>query len=248
MIIQPLASSSDGNCYYISDGRSSILIDAGIQIDKIQRGTGFHLSDVAGALISHEHGDHAKAVPALVRRGVDVYALHDVFEAWRVKSYHCHVIESGIVNGRSFTHWVTGLGTFEVLPFDVPHDVPNLGFYIKSTHTGETILYFTDCFYVAYRFPTPTYLMAECNYDINIVDERIALGLEKEYFKQRIVKTHMSIDRLLGMLRQYDFSKIKQIYLMHLSDRNSNAEEFKTKVQQLTGCEVYICRKEELHG
>lgn len=248
MIIKPLASSSDGNCYYISDGASSILIDAGIQIDKIQRGTGFHLSDVAGALISHEHGDHARSVPALIRKGIDVYALHDVFETWRVKSYHCHVIENGIVEGRAFDHWAENIGSFEVLPFDVPHDVPNLGFYIRSTYTGETLLYFIDCIYVKYRLPTPTYLMAECNYDIEILKQNVASRIEKEIKKERTVSTHMSIKSLLEMLPQYDYTKIKQIYLMHLSDRNSNAEEFKRKVQQLTGCEVYICRKEELYG
>ena len=36
-------------------------------------------------------------------------------------------------------------GTFEVLPFDVEHDVPEpLGFLIRSTVTGEKVLYFTD--------------------------------------------------------------------------------------------------------
>lgn len=241
MIIKPYASGSKGNCYYISDGASSILIDAGIPIDQIRRETGFHLSDVAGALISHEHGDHAKTVPALIRYGVDVYALPNVFSVWNADGFHCHEIQNGIVDNKTLLRWVRGIGTFDVLPFDVPHDVPNLGFFIRSTHTGETLLYFTDCFYVKYRFPTPTYLMAECNYDVGIVDEKIALGLEYEAFKHRLVKTHMSIDRLLGMLPQYDYTKIKQIYLMHLSDSNSDADEFKRKVQQLTGCEVYIC-------
>ena len=39
------------------------------------------------------------------------------------------------------------LGTFQVLPFDVEHDVPEpLGFLLTSTATGEKLLYFTDTY------------------------------------------------------------------------------------------------------
>lgn len=50
-----LASGSSGNCYIVSDGSSKILLDAGIPIKRIREGTGFQLSQVAGALISHCH-------------------------------------------------------------------------------------------------------------------------------------------------------------------------------------------------
>jgi len=33
---------------------------------------------------------------------------------------------------------------------------------------------------------------------------------------------------------------VRQIYLLHLSDGNSDAEAFKRQVQQETGAEVYI--------
>ena len=50
----------------------------------------------------------------------------------------------------------------------------------------------------------------------------------------------MSIETLLDLLRSNDMSKVRQIYLLHLSDNNSDAEAFKRQVRQETGAEVYI--------
>ena len=43
-------------------------------------------------------------------------------------------------------------------------------------------------------------------------------------------------------VKQADLSRCKRIYLLHLSDKNSNAYEIKQQVQELTGCEVRIYR------
>ena len=53
--IKTLASGSTGNAYHISDGRTSLLIEAGIPIIKIKQGLKYRLSGVDGCLISHQH-------------------------------------------------------------------------------------------------------------------------------------------------------------------------------------------------
>ena len=55
MIIKPLASSSMGNSYLVSDGETSLLLDAGISYKRIQKGGGFKTHEIQGCLISHEH-------------------------------------------------------------------------------------------------------------------------------------------------------------------------------------------------
>lgn len=50
--IKVLASGSGGNCYLIN---SEIMIECGITIDRIRKGSGFKLGEIEACLISHEH-------------------------------------------------------------------------------------------------------------------------------------------------------------------------------------------------
>ena len=239
MNIKVLASSSKGNCHIISDGFTKILLDAGIPINQIQIGVKFRLSEIYGAFITHSHQDHCKAAVDLAKAGIDVYAHESVFTATRASGHRCHAIESHCDSTGIIIPPII-IGTFKIVPFDCQHDVPNLGFYIRSTITGENLLYFTDSFYVKYKFSDLHYIMAECNYSSEAINENMASGRVPAAFKKRLVHSHMSIDNLIEMLRQNDLSSIKQIYLLHLSDRNSREEEFKSRIQKEVGCEVYV--------
>lgn len=56
----------------------------------------------------------------------------------------------------------------------------------------------------------------------------------------RIIQSHMSIDTVEEFLEANDLSKLQQVYLLHLSDNNSNANKFKDRIQKKTGAEVYV--------
>jgi phosphoribosyl 1,2-cyclic phosphodiesterase len=83
--------------------------------------------------------------------------------------------------------------------------------------------------------------MAECNYSKEAVDHAVKKGYVPEIVRSRLLDTHMSIDHFSEMLEANDLKQLQQIYLLHLSDNNSNAEEFKERVQKKTGVEVYVC-------
>lgn len=243
MIIRPLASGSSGNCYMIDDGKTKLLLDAGIPFKRIQIGTGFRMSELSGVLVTHEHRDHCKAVPELLKNGVDVYALPEVFASLGVDGHRCHPIRKRPTahSDASWKHQSFAVGGFIITPFDCQHDVPNVGFYIHSTATGENLLYFTDSFYVRYTFPDLHYILAEANYSSEGIDSSIRGGRIPIEMKKRLVQSHMSIDNLIELLGANDLSKVKQIYLLHLSYNNSDETEFKRRVQAETGCEVYVC-------
>ena len=232
MKIKIIASGSKGNCYLINDGKTSLLIEGGIPIKQIQVSCDFKLNEVSGCLISHQHRDHCKAVPDLIKKGIDVYAHSSVFESFHTSGYRC------INLGDSTT--IT-IGTFKILTFDCEHDVPNLGFLIWSEITKERLLFFTDTFYLKYKFGGLGIIMAECNYSIEAVNESIERGYIPHEMKKRLLTSHMSLEHFLGMLKANDLSRVKQIYLLHLSDNNSRENEFKKAVQELVGCEVYVC-------
>lgn len=233
MDIKVLASGSSGNAYRISDGKTSLLLDAGIPLKAIQVGLNFKVSQIQGCFVTHSHQDHSKAAKDLMRLGVDIYTSQGTIDACGLTGHRTHQIKA---------LEEIQVGTFKVLPFDVQHDAPEpLGFLFTSIETGEKLLYFTDTYYIQYRFQGLTHIMAECNYDKETLQKSIDAGYIPIELVPRLMKSHMSLEHFLDMLRANDLSQVKQIYLIHLSNNNSDEKRFKEEVQKLTGTEVYIC-------
>lgn len=234
MEILVIASSSRGNAYRISDGQTSLLLECGVPVKKIQEALNFKLSEVAGCLITHEHMDHAKAAKDLIKKGVEIYSSKGTLEILGLSQQH----RANILCDRV----AQMIGTFQVLPFHVQHDAAEpLGFLIESVITGERLLFFTDTYYLKYTFDRLGIIMGECNYSTEIINENVNNGSIPEAHKNRVIRSHMSIETLLEFIKANDTSHLKKIYLLHMSDGNSNEDEFKRRVQEVTGVEVVVC-------
>lgn len=233
MKITPISSGSIGNCYIISDGQTTLLLDAGIPIGKIQIATRFNLSTISAALITHRHGDHSKSCQHLAKRGVDIYANADTIEFCGLQHSH-----RGIVIGEE--QQVT-IGTFTVKALSVQHDVPCFAYLIYSNITKEKLLYLTDAQYNPYVIDGLTHILIEANFDEETSRNNVGSGVIHQGYKDRVWQTHMSIETLIDMFKVYDTSKLQQVYLIHLSDKNALADEFKLRVQKATGAEVIVC-------
>ena len=86
--ICPLASSSKGNSYLITNGKTNILLDLGISLKSLKAGLlafGRSLEDLTAIVVTHEHSDHIKGIGTAVRRlNIPVFAT---IETWRAM-YH----------------------------------------------------------------------------------------------------------------------------------------------------------------
>lgn len=227
MEIKPISSGSKGNAHLISDGKTTLLLDAGVAFRDIQAACNYETGKVAACLVTHRHGDHSKAIPQLLKRGIKVYAPVDVCDHYGGTL--------PITERQTIT-----IGGFVVTPFRVPHDVPCFGWLIDLPDADERLIYIVDAEYVKYRFYRITHLMIEANHSRERIMERATEGKLPAKLAERIIKTHMSIETAMGFIEANDMDKIKQIYLLHLSDDNSNADNFKRKVQAATGAEVYV--------
>lgn len=233
MDITVIASGSSGNAYRISDGKTALLLDAGVSYRDIQKGCAFKTSDIQGCLITHSHKDHTKGAKELIKRGIDVYTSAGTVEACGFTGHRVHTV----ADRRSFK-----IGTLTVTPFDVQHDAPEpLGFLAASEINREKVLYFTDTYYLKYRFLGVTHILGECNYDKQSLEEAVRMGRTPPELAARIIKSHMSLENFLEFLKTNDHGRVKQIYLLHLSENNSSAERMKKAVQAITGTEVYTC-------
>lgn len=226
-----LASGSKGNCYRITDGVTPLLLECGIPYKDIQRGLNFRVSEIAGCIISHEHQDHAKATKDIMKAGIDVYASRGTIEALGATGHRVKPVKAR----EQFK-----LGTWTILPFYTVHDAAEPLGFLLANRAGDKLLYLTDTAYSKYRFRGLTHLMLECNYSLDILRENAANGTIPVDLKNRIIRTHFSLENVKDFLRANDLSKVQEIWLIHLSDGNSDAERFKREIQELTGKPVYI--------
>jgi len=230
--ITPLASGSTGNCYCVSNVVTPpVLLEAGISFTRIQRGLKFGVSKLSGCLISHEHGDHSKAVKDLMAHGVDCYMSQETAISIGAPGHRLHIVYA--LEKFRICGW-------EVTPFDVEHDAAEpLGFLMEDG--VERLLYVTDTAYCRYRFEGLTRIMIECNYSLDLLREGVKSGDIPLSHKNRVMCSHMSLDTLITTLKANDLSRVKGIHLLHLSDGNSDAEQFKRAIQEETGKPVYVC-------
>ncbi len=231
LVFTPLASSSAGCCYKVSGGGASapLLIEAGIMFRQIQVGTNFQTLNLAGCVISHHHGDHARSAKDLLFRGVPTYASS---ESWE---------KIGGAGGRTLKpKEITKVGDWDVLPFEVVHDAPGtLGFVIGSPD-GSRLLYLTDTAYSPYRYEGLTHIAIEANFSEQALKDNAFGGSIDPSRMKRTYQTHMSLERLVKMLDSNDLSRVEEIHLLHLSDKNSDEAAFKAAVQEATGVPVYV--------
>lgn len=237
MLIESFASGSKGNAYYISDGETSLLLEAGLRPEALKNllwQNDIMLTNIDGCLISHEHKDHSASAAYLSHLGIPILASQGTFDALNTKRISKKIVLEALVQYR--------FKTFAIRPFPVEHDANEpFGFLLQSRALNEKLVYATDTFYLKIKIPNVHYLMIEANYSLEIMQENIRQGYLNQGLANRIIESHFSIDHLIDALGEADLSNLKAIYLMHLSDANSNEADFKERVQKATGVPVYVC-------
>lgn len=232
MKFESLASSSGGNAYIVSDNDTRILLECGISHKKLQKLSGFSLSEFKACLVSHEHKDHAKSVDELISRGMEVYMSYGTAQALDTEAVTL------IENMEQFN-----VGSFDIVPFTTFHDAAEpLGFLIKSRVDGDVLAFATDTVNLRYKFPGLNILAIEANYDKEILERSEKLP---EKVRKRITNSHMEIDTLCDYLRTLDLSECREIHLLHLSDSTSHEEKFISKVARAVpkGIMIKACKR-----
>lgn len=135
------------------------------------------------------------------------------------------------------------IGNFTIIPFNVPHDadIECYGYFIENEEAGK-VLFLTDLEYCKYNFSKQkiNHIICECNYSKELVDENYEYPL-----RNRVLKTHMELETTLNLIRTNDNPALRNVVLLHLSDKNSDSEQFlqKTKETVKYGADCYIAEK-----
>jgi phosphoribosyl 1,2-cyclic phosphodiesterase len=232
MKLKIIGTGSSGNAYILSNGGEALLIEAGVNIKEIKQALDFDFSKVVGCLITHEHMDHCKSANEVMRLGVNVYS-----GAKTHQSINGDVIHRALpITSRQ----TIKIGNFKVMAFDVKHDAAEpLGFLIEHKDCGK-VLFLTDTYYCKYTFPGLNNIIIEANYSKEIIDKKFGPDSDKEFLRNRILKSHFSLANCKDMLSANDLSQVNNIVLIHLSDSNSDEKQFKKDIHELTNKNVIV--------
>ena len=218
-----LASGSKGNATYISDGETSILIDAGLSGIEIQRrlaSRDLSPEDMDAIIVTHEHSDHIRGVGILSRRyNLPVFINPKTHKACpRLGRLH---------ETRPFECGTTfHVNDMAVHPFAISHDAEDpAGFTIGQN--GTTIGIATDLgiatAMVRQHLKRCALLILEANHDLTMLET----GPYPWPLKQRIRGRtgHLSNPDSKKLLEELQHDNLQHVILGHLSEINNTPQK-----------------------
>lgn len=235
MKLKVLNSNSKGNCYILQNENEALVIECGVKFSEVKKALDFNVSKVVAALVSHEHGDHAKYVNDALNSGIEVFTSPGTISKLKLKSNKLPVAMQ--------SKEIVQLGNFKVMAFDVKHDCAEpYGFLIEHPDTG-VILFATDTYYLPYKFDNLSHILLECNYSMDILNANYNEGKVHRKVRDRVIESHMNVDTCCDTLRANNLTDVRNIILLHLSDSNSNEKLFLKQVKQATGKRVFVASR-----
>ncbi len=224
-----LASSSRANGYLLHNEKEALVIEAGVSLFQVKKALDFRVNLIKGCIVTHRHKDHARYVKEYADAGINVLAPEDVFD-------DPHHRFRSIFPGKGYV-----IGSFQIIPFEVKHDVPCYGYIIDHYATGR-ILFLIDTYLCEYAFPGLSHIIIEANYSDDILEENIINGIEHPSKRDRLLTSHMELKTTKAVLMAQDLSGVQNIILTHLSDQNSDESGFVDEIKALTGKPVYAAK------
>lgn len=228
-------SGSSGNSAYLGvAGQGGIIIDAGVAADKVLaelKRNAISADNIAGILITHDHGDHTRFAYNLLRkftklRGGNILPIYTTPRTLtgiltrlrvsrRINEYHKPF----------YKEFAFECGPFMVTPFNVSHDgMDNVGFCISFENHNFVVA--TDMGVITeradYYMRLANHLMIESNYDAAM----LASGRYSEQLKYRISSEfgHLNNAVTAAYLADIWGPHLSDIFLCHLSHENNRPE------------------------
>ncbi len=216
-----LFSGSEGNCIYISDGKTEILIDAGVSARAIGQALadiGSSLERIAAIFVTHEHIDHIRGIPVIERKyGIPVHMTAPSIFASGFGA------EVNLISHEPL--YSVTLGDMEVRAFATSHDSAASVGYTVDTEAGR-IGIATDTGYISRRMAAELkgvrYIVLESNHDTDM----LLHGPYPPTLKQRILSRtgHLSNGDCAHLAQYLADEGAERILLAHLSKDNNTPE------------------------
>ena len=216
-----LASGSSGNSLLVTDGRTHVLVDAGISCRRICTGLkelGVEPKELAGVLITHEHSDHISGLTTLTKQlKLPVYASPGTGRQLCYRIAFLEELLRPVAPGEGFS-----VGGLAIESFPTSHDAAESVGYALSAG-GRKAAVVTDLGYVTGAvlrgIRGAVLLVAEANHDV----EWVQSGPYPYHLKARILgdRGHLSNEAGAELAWTAVEGGARTVVLAHLSHENN---------------------------
>ncbi|MBR5855839.1 MAG: MBL fold metallo-hydrolase [Bacteroidales bacterium] len=219
-----LSSGSNGNCYYIGNEETGLLIDAGIgprTIKKRLQEQGISMDNIDFLLVTHDHIDHIKGLGMVAQKYYKpVYATEKLHAS--LDNHPCTRCRlSGCVR-KTLPGMPSSYKGVTFTPFVVPHDATEtVGYHIDFY--GKKFTFITDVGAVTddvIKYCKMSQIVIfESNYDLDM----LLAGSYTPELKVRIVQGqgHLSNEQAASAVKRFWHKNLTHLFLCHLSENNN---------------------------
>ncbi|MCH5154361.1 MAG: MBL fold metallo-hydrolase [Clostridiales bacterium] len=230
-----IASGSKGNCCYVSDGATDILIDLGISATRAERclkvlGVD---PDSVTVLITHAHSDHVNGLKTFCKKHPSAKVICQ------------REVSGGVISATAVLPTVENrtfnLGNISVTALAVSHDVPCFGYIISDGVHSVAVV--TDIGRVSAEqmnaLSACGIVMLESNHDVDMLKANPRYDYR---LKQRILSDqgHLSNVDCAAACAYLAGNGVKRFMLAHLSEEN-NKPELAIKTVARSIAETGVC-------
>jgi len=222
-----IASGSSGNCIYVGDDTTHLLVDAGISKKRIEAGLSslnVKGEEISGILITHEHVDHIQGLGVFSRKyEVPIYGTKGTIEGIR-KCNNLGKMPDGLL------HEITTdndfiIGDITIRPFRISHDANEPSGY-RMNNAEKSVAVATDLGmydeYIVSNLKNLNAIVLEANHDIHMLE----VGPYPYPLKRRVMgdKGHLSNELSGRLLCDILHENLEYVVLGHLSKENNYEE------------------------
>ena len=232
-----LGSGSAGNATVVEGGAGAqvrrLLVDCGLGVRQLQARlgqAGLAPAQIDAVFITHEHSDHIGCVRTLaLRQRIPVWMSHGTYTAIGSPDF------DGLLR-LAHDGQAIDLGTFEALPFTVPHDARE-PLQLRCSDGAAHLALLTDLghasAHVLAHLAGAHALLLESNHDPQL----LAASRYPPFLKRRVGGDygHLSNAAAAGILRAVQHPGLQCVVAAHLSAQNNHPDLVRPLLAQALG-------------
>ena len=181
---------------------------------------------VLSATVSHSDHANKDTIRKVVQYGIPIYSNEET-----------RVVDKRIISMKKGRK--TSIGGFKIQPILLFHNCMNFGYVVEHEEIGK-LVFCTDTCRIPYRFKNVNHFMVEANYSYDLLIDHMCDNV----YSQSASENHMEINDTIEMLKENYSSSLQNVVLIHLSNGNSDANEFVKKTKEELGFNnIFVAEK-----